>query len=255
MKPQRIRELVSAGMGGDVSGWEPCPERVGDGPARRLPVGDWFTLGRSSEGTVLYYDDGFSMEMAVDSYGPEGTFSGPGCEVVFGAFGGRRTHIEPDREELERFMRLTFYRAPSVLDGGFTFLLSDELALHVTDVAEGAVPRFRCDVSYTSSDGKASVEASGEAVYLPEGPAVVGEGFRLLIPTDLMTLRAFRERNRSMTVDTKGWLKENPFERRPEETSERRREIASALARLRPGSRSMRIPRGIDGGEEPWDDQ
>ena len=25
MKPQRIRELVSAGMGGDVSGWEPCP--------------------------------------------------------------------------------------------------------------------------------------------------------------------------------------------------------------------------------------
>ena len=113
MKPQRIRELVLAGMGGDVSGWEPCPERVGDGPARRLPVGDWFTLGRSSEGTVLYYDDGFSMEMAVDSYGPEGTFSGPGCEVVFGAFGGRRTHIEPDREELERFMRLTFYRAPS----------------------------------------------------------------------------------------------------------------------------------------------
>ena len=79
MKPQRIRELVLAGMGGDVSGWEPCPERVGDGPARRLPVGDWFTLGRSSEGTVLYYDDGFSMEIAVDSYGPEGTFSVPGC--------------------------------------------------------------------------------------------------------------------------------------------------------------------------------
>ena len=255
MKPQRIRELVSAGMGGDVSGWEPCPERVGDGPARRLPVGDWFTLGRSSEGTVLYYDDGFSMEMAVDSYGPEGTFSGPGCEAVFGAFGGRRTHIEPDREELERFMRLTFYRAPSVLDGGFTFLLSDELALHVTDVVEGAVRRFRCDVSYTSSDGKVSVEASGEAVYLPEGPAVVGEGFRLLIPTDLMTLRAFRERNRSMTVDTRRWLTENPFEGRPGEASERRREIASALARLRPGSRSMRIPRGIDGGEEPWDEQ
>ena len=169
MKPQRIRELVSAGMGGDVSGWEPCPERVGDGPARRLPVGDWFTLGRSSEGTVLYYDDGFSMEMAVDSYGPEGTFSGPGCEVVFGAFGGRRTHIEPDREELERFMRLTFYRAPSVLDGGFTFMLSDELALHVTDVVEGAVRRFRCDVSYTSSDGKVSMEASGDGPDDAEG--------------------------------------------------------------------------------------
>ena len=32
-------------------------------------------------------------------------------------------------------------------------------------------------------------------------------------------------------------------------------EIAAALARLRSGSRSMRIRRGIDGGEEPWEDQ
>ena len=49
-------------------------------------------------------------------------------------------------------------------------------------------------------------------------------------------------------------MPENWFEGRPEEASERRREIASALARLRLGSRSMRIPRGIDGGEEPWED-
>ncbi len=57
-------------MSGNVSGWDPCPELVGDGHVRRLQIGDWFTLGRFSEGTVLYYDDGFSIEMVMNFYGP-----------------------------------------------------------------------------------------------------------------------------------------------------------------------------------------
>ncbi len=137
-------------------------------------------------------------------------------------------------------MRPTFYHEPSVLDGGFTFLLSDELGLHVTDVMEGAVPRFRCNLSYMSSDGKASLEAAGETLYLPEDPAV-GEGFRFLISVDLMALRKFRERNRLMIVDTRGWLLENPFVGRPKKASEMRRKITSALTRLRLSSRGMRI--------------
>ena len=98
-----------------------------------------------------------------------------------------------------------------------------------------------------------SLEASGEAVHLPNGPAVVGDGFTLLFPTDLLALRRFREGNMRRTVDTAGWLSSSRrFAGRPEAAAERRGELASALSRLRPGSRTTRVPRDSDDGR--WDE-
>lgn len=108
-------------------------------------------------------------------------------------------------------------------------------------------------MTYASRDGKVSLDASGEAVHLPNGPAVIGEDFSLLIPRDLLELRAFRERNLSRTADTRAWLEGNPMGEPSDIAMQRLGELASALLRLRPGSRSLRVPKGYD-GDEGWDE-
>lgn len=253
MKASRIPEVLLAGMDGDVTEWEACQDGVPDHPVRRLDLGSGFRAGRLADGrTIVYLDDGFSMTAEVSSFS-DGALSGPRAEVLFGAFGGRRTHLPFDDEEAERFSALTFYRDASVLDGGVSFMITDELEIDLEEVVEGAVPRFPCTVTYVSRDGKVSLEASGEAVHLPNGPAVVGEGFSLLIPRDLLELRAFRERNSFRTTDTREWLEADPMELSSEAVLHRRGELASALSRLRPGSRSSRVPKGYD-GDEGWDE-
>lgn len=253
MKASRIPEVLAAGFDGDVSEWDACQDGARDHPVRRLDLGSGFRAGRLADGTtVLYLDDGFSMTAEVTSFS-DGVLSGPGAEVVFGAFGGRRNHLPFDDEEAERFSALTFYRDVSVLDGGVSFRITDELEIDLEEYVDDAVPRFPCTVTYVSRDGKVSLEASGEAVHLPNGPAVIGEGFSLLIPRDLLELRAFRERNSFRTTDTKEWLEANPMGEPSDAAMQRRGELASALSRLRPGSRSSRVPKGYD-GDEGWDE-
>ena len=228
MKVSRIPGALAAGMDGDVSEWEECQGRAPDHPVRRMDLGSGFRVGRLADGRmILYLDDGFSLTAEVTSL-DDGTLSGLSAEAVFGAFGGRRTHAPFDTAEYGRFAALTLYRDASVMEDG---------------------------VTYVTRDGKVSLEASGEAVHLPNGPAVVGDGFTLLFPTDLLALRRFREGNMRRTVDTAGWLSSSRrFAGRPEAAAERRGELASALSRLRPGSRTTRVPRDSDGGEDPWNE-
>ena len=139
------------------------------------------------------------------------------------------------------------------MEDGVSFVITDELEIDLGEPTEGALPRFPCTVTYVTRDGKVSLEASGEAVHLPNGPAVVGDGFTLLFPTDLLALRRFREENMRRTVDTTIWLSSSRrFAGRPEAAAERRGELASALSRLRPGSRTVRVPRDSDDGR--WDE-
>ena len=253
MKAAKIAEALSRGFDGDLRLWEDCPARAGDGcPVRRLDVGSGFTVGHvPPSGMVLYHDDGFSLTMDVCSY-DGGVFLGAASEAVFDSLGARRTHVELDSGELRRFMRLTFLEDPSVVGEGSMFLISDELGIDVREV-QGCPTRFLCSVSFASSDGNALFTGEGEAVYLPEGPAVVGEGFSVVIPMDLMTLRGFRERIYDPSQDTRTYLEANGFRGRPEAASARRAQLASALARARPGSRTMRPSRETDEGDEPWE--
>lgn len=255
MKVSRIPEALAAGMDGDVSEWEECQGRAPDHPVRRMDLGSGFRVGRLADGrTILYLDDGFSLTAEVTSL-DDGTLSGPSAEAVFGAFGGRRTHALFDPAEYGRFAALTFYRDASVTEDGVSFVITDELEIDLGEPTEGAMPRFPCTVTYVTRDGKVSLEASGEAVHLPNGPAVVGDGFTLLFPTDLLALRRFREGNMRRTLDTAGWLSSSRrFAGRPEAAAGRRGELASALSRLRPGSRTVRVPRDSDGGEDPWNE-
>ena len=185
MKVSRIPGALAAGMDGDVSEWEECQGRAPDHPVRRMDLGSGFRAGRLADGrTILYLDDGFSLTAEVTSL-DDGTLSGPSAEAVFGAFGGRRTHAPFDPAEYGRFAALTLYRDASVMEDGVSFVITDELEIDLGEPTEGALPRFPCTVTYVTRDGKVSLEASGEAVHLPNGPAVVADGFTLLFPTDL----------------------------------------------------------------------
>ena len=242
MKPSKTAEAVGRGLDGDTSMWEDCPERAGDGsPSRRLEIGSGFTLGSNDTGFELYHDDGFSMTMEVLAH-DGGVFTGPGSEAVFRSLGARRTHVELDPEELERFVGMVLMNSK---DEGGMFLLSDELGIDVREEVGHPVRRI-CTVSFTSTDGKVSFQGEGEAVFLQEGPAIVGDGFTLLIPMDLLTLRSYRERLYDVSRDTRRYLELNRFNGNPSVAETRRREIAAALGRCRPGSRSMRIPRDSD---------
>ena len=242
MKPSKIAEAVGRGLDGDTSMWEDCPERAGDGsPSRRLEIGSGFTLGSNDTGFELYHDGGFSMTMEVLAH-DGGVFTGPGSEAVFRSLGARRTHVELDPEELERFVGMVLMDSK---DEGGMFLLSDELGIDVREEVGHPVRRI-CTVSFTSTDGKVSFQGEGEAVFLQEGPAIVGDGFTLLIPMDLLTLRSYRERLYDVSRDTRRYLELNRFNGNPSVAETRRREIAAALGRCRPGSRSMRIPRDSD---------
>lgn len=242
MKPSKIAEAVGRGLDGDTSMWDDCPERAGDGtPSRRLEIGSGFTLGSTDTGFELYHDDGFSMTMEVLAH-DGGVFTGPGSEAVFRSLGARRTHVELDPEELERFVGMVLMDSK---DEGGMFLLSDELGIDVREEVGHPVRRI-CTASFTSTDGKVSFQGEGEAVFLQEGPAIVGDGFTLLIPMDLLTLRSYRERLYDVSRDTRRYLELNRFNGNPSVAETGRREIAAALGRCRPGSRTMRIPRDSD---------
>lgn len=242
MKPSKIAEAVGRGLDGDTSMWDDCPERAGDGtPSRRLEIGSGFTLGSTDTGFELYHDDGFSMTMEVLAH-DGGVFTGPGSEAVFRSLGARRTHVELDPEELERFVGMVLMDSK---DEGGMFLLSDELGIDVREEVGHPVRRI-CTASFTSTDGKVSFQGEGEAVFLQEGPAIVGDGFTLLIPMDLLTLRSYRERLYDVSRDTRRYLELNRFNGNPSVAETGRREISAALGRCRPGSRTMRIPRDSD---------
>ena len=242
MKPSKIAEAVGRGLDGDTSMWEDCPERAGDGsPSRRLEIGSGFTLGSNDTGFELYHDDGFSMTMEVLAH-DGGVFTGPGSEAVFRSLGARRTHVELDPEELERFVGMVLMNSK---DEGGMFLLSDELGIDVREEVGHRVRRI-WTVAFRWTDGKVSFQGEGEAVFLQEGSAIVGDGFTLLIPMDLLTLRSYRERLYDVSRDTRRYLELNRFNGNPSVAETRRREITAALGRCRPGSRSMRIPRDSD---------
>lgn len=250
MKPSKIRELLADASEGDFSGWEVCGERRADGmPHLRLDIGWGFRLGRVDDAvTVLYIDDGFSMIMEVQDLSSDGIMSGIGAEAVFSTVGGRKVHIEVDREELDRFTALALYRRPPE-DGGSSFVMTDELGIYMDEPVDGPVTRFPCRVSYATKDGQVSVEASGEAVYTTEGPAVVGHGFRLSFPMDLLALSDFKNRVPFPQGDTGVYLRDHRGDAVP---SFNVPGLGRALALLRPGSRAVRVPKVVDEGPE-WD--
>ena len=242
MKPSKIAEAVSRGLDGDLSMWDDCPERAGDGsPTKRIELGSGFTLGSTQSGFIIYHDDGFSMTMDVLSH-DGGIFTGPDSELVLNALGARRAHVELDPGELERFVRMTLFGDGS--ESG-QFMLSDELRIDA-DECDDCPSRVLCTVSYSSFDGKASFTGEGEAVYLPEGPSVVGDGFSLTVPLDLLTLRRFRERMYSSDRDTRAYLGTAVFDGAPDAASSRRAELSRALTLCRPGSRMARLPNDPD---------
>ena len=114
------------------------------------------------------------------------------------------------------------------------------------DECDDCPSRVLCTVSYSSFDGKASFTGEGEAVYLPEGPSVVGDGFSLTVPLDLLTLRRFRERMYSSDRDTRAYLETAVFDGASDAASSRRAELSRALALCRPGSRMARLPNDPD---------